>query len=233
MANEQHGGLSWIPRFQVPLFQQIYVDLDDVLAETVRAFSRVLAHEYGRIIDFAEVRSFDLGLSFNLGPADLHHFMQLAHKPDVLVNVEPIPGAIDTLRQWRKLGVQIIVVTGRPPSTADVTRQWLRMHSVPHHALFFVRKYPKNPHVGDPSGSVSLKALARSRFALAVEDNPKMANFLVRHLGIPVLLFGRPWNTTPPQPRRQLRHLVIRCESWAAVHAAYSGGVSAASTLRL
>ena len=51
--------------------RRIYVDFDDVLAETARAYTTLLEQNYGKTVPFDAIWSFNLGISFNAGDSRL------------------------------------------------------------------------------------------------------------------------------------------------------------------
>jgi len=95
----------------------IYVDMDDVLGQTARAFAAVFERDYGRKVDLEEIESFDLGISLGLSPERLAAFMRSVHRPEVLAEIEPMEGAVEALEAWVDDGYEVPVVTGRPPGT--------------------------------------------------------------------------------------------------------------------
>ena len=196
--------------------EQIYVDFDDVLSETGRAFVTVLEREFGRTVAFEDIVSFDLGRSLDLNPDELAEFFVAAHRDEVLDRVEPMAGALEVLNSWVRGGYEISIVTGRPPSTEEASRRWLDRHRVPFHSLTFVDKYPRDIHPGagvsETTEPVSLETLAARRFSFAVEDSMKMARFLAETVGVEVCLIDRPWN-------RELVGVegVSRCLNWRQV----------------
>ncbi len=121
--------------------RQIYVDLDDVLSETGRAFLRVLNEEFGKQVAWDEVHDYDLGVSLGMEQSDLTEFMHAVHRPEVLGSVEPIPGARETLQAWAEQGYRIEVVTGGPQATQEISRQWLESRGMPYDDLLHVDKY--------------------------------------------------------------------------------------------
>lgn len=184
----------------------IYVDFDDVLCQTARGFVALLAREFGREVAFDDIVDFDLAVSFGLGPADLERFLALAHEPDVLMAMDPIAGAIETLRRWRSGGEEIAIVTGRPPDSEEVSRCWLEHHSVPYDSLLFVDKYDR----GGDDGAVPLAALEPGCYRFAVEDSLSTARFLGAELELAVFLLDRPWNrVAAAEPAG-----VTRCSGW-------------------
>ncbi len=184
----------------------IYVDMDDVLCETARGFLILLEREFGRRVAFDEIRDFDLAVSFALTPVELERFFELAHRPELLLALDPLPGALETVEAWAAGGDEIAVVTGRPAKTATTTRRWLERYGVPHRELTFVDKYGRGSAAAS-AGVVPLDALGPYR--LVVEDSLPTASFLARR-GLPVMLIDRPWN----QGRCDG---VTRCRDWREV----------------
>jgi len=179
-----------------PVPVRVYVDFDDVLCETARTFLEVVEREFGRRFAFEDLRWFDLDKSFNLTPEELGRLMDFVHAPDVLLAMPPMPGAVETLRAWAEAGVEVSVVTGRPPRTDPVCREWLARHGVPWRQLLFVDKYGRS-HAEVEGVSVCAPAdLAGMGFSLAVEDAPTMVRYLIEHTTIPVAVFDRPWNAS-------------------------------------
>ena len=203
---------------QEALFPRVYVDLDDVVAETARAFADVLRARFGREVPFANIFSFDLGKSFGLCRDELRDFMRAAHDDSVLSAIAPMAGARETLRLWHSLGAHVAIVTGRPISTYETTALWLRKHEIPFTTLRFVRKYSGNefpePTRRRPLG---LRSLLGANFVRAIEDSPKMAAFLIKRARVPVLLLDRPWNKAVSGLPPASAALLTRCTSWRDV----------------
>lgn len=190
----------------------IYVDFDDVLCETARALTVLLEHEFGKRVAFESIHTFNLAESFGLTEAELQHLMDAAHKPAFLGGLAPIPGALHALQSWQAAGCEVDVVTGRPAASHASCLEWLQRHEMPYRRLLFVDKYARNhlPGVGVPA--LSLEDFGRLSFSLAVEDAPKMIQFLASHTPTPIAVIERPWN----------RHVVFddpaghlhRCLDW-------------------
>lgn len=201
-----------------PANHSVYVDFDDVLCETARAIIRVVEREFGKTIAFEAIFSFNLAESFDLSPSELAHLMDLVHAPDVLMTMQPIEGALVALETWVARGVAVVVVSGRPPSTEPVCRQWLAEHAVPYRELVLVDKYAR-PHPPREDVRVrSLDELSAMPFDLAVEDAPRMIGFLAEHTAIPVAVLDRPWNRALDAGIEQR---VVRCLNWPAVLARF------------
>lgn len=198
---------------QLSLFPTIYIDLDDVLAETLRAFSKVAQRLYGRSIPFERIHSFDLGKSFELTSDELIVFMHAAHRPEVLIeDVEPVPYAQEVLAAWSRANAHITIVTGRPISTYDATCEWLGRYEMPFHSLRFLRKYGKNDLTLSARKPLGLRTLRNASFTFCVEDSPKMANYIVKELKLPVVFLTKPWNQ--PDIEVEDNPLLRRCISW-------------------
>ena len=197
---------------------RIYVDLDDVLCETARAFLGILERDYGKIVDFEDIAWFDLGRSFELEPPVLEDFMRKVHEPEVLSAMEPVNGAIEALEEWVGAGYEVAVVTGRPSTTFDVSREWLASAGVPHQSLTFVDKYSRLGWSNDGPKVVPLSELGRTEYCLAVEDSSDMVRYLAGELGLQVLLFDRPWNRRPPPVvGSEATGEIHRCRNWREI----------------
>lgn len=198
---------------------RIYVDLDDVLSQTARAFLRLLAADYGKVIELDAIESFDLSVSFGLDAEELRRFMHDAHRPELLLGIEPMPGADDSLGAWKRRGYEIHVMTGRPPAAAEVSRAWLGRHRMPHDALHFVDKYARyDPAAWDGAEPVlRLEDIATDGYRLFVEDSLATAAALARASAAPVALMDRPWNRDPSRIDGGTAATIHRCTGWSEI----------------
>lgn len=200
-----------------PVARRIYVDFDDVLCETARAFLNFVEREFGRRYEFEDIRSFNIGESFDLNADEYERFMRLAHVPEALASMAPIPGAIETLNEWAANGAEVRVVTGRPPDTESVCREWLSAKGLNYVSLVFMDKYGRS-HMA-PEGTVvhSLADLAGMDFDLAVEDAPTVIEYLVKNTDFAVAVLDRPWNRALELPSVSDGRRVVRCSGWPEV----------------
>jgi uncharacterized HAD superfamily protein len=194
---------------------RIYVDLDDVLAQTIHALVALLERHFARRVEIEEVVHFDLGRSFGLAPDELAEFMRLVHQPQVLGALEPTPGAAPALASWIERGYAVAVMTGRPPSAEPASRRWLRQHRIPHTSFDCIDKYARPDWAGPAGRALPLEALAGLGFALAVEDSLEMATLLAERWGVPVALMDRPWNRDLSGLGPAARAAIVRCHGWA------------------
>lgn len=193
----------------------IYVDLDDVLAQTGRMLLRVLDAEFGRQVAFNSIRSYHLGESLSLDEAELERFLRAAHEPERLLSVEPMAGAAEVLSDWRARGFEVLIVTGRPPETREITLEWLRKSAIPYSGFHFLDKYSAfydGAH-GTADGCLGLDDLEALDLCFAVEDFPGMTEHLARSLALPVALFDRPWNAELGDGDGRIH----RCRDWREI----------------
>ena len=200
----------------------IYVDIDDCLGQTARMFAKVFEQEYGRRVDLEEIESFDLGVSLGLTPESLDDFMKSVHRPEVLAEIQPMNGAVETLAAWVDRGYEVAVVTGRPPGTEAVSRRWLTEQGVPHHSLTFLDKYSWSEDLFSGSQAISIEELSRRSFSLVVEDSAEVACRLAGALDAPVALLDRPWNRSSPRPEEKMEGRIFRCRDWPEISERFS-----------
>ena len=119
----------------------IYVDFDDCLCETARHFSGLVADMYGVDVPYESINFFDLKKSFSLTKEQYDHMMEIAHQPGVLLTYEETPGAIETVNDWIDKGYDVTVITGRPYSAYEASREWLDRHGLERVKLYCLNKY--------------------------------------------------------------------------------------------
>jgi uncharacterized HAD superfamily protein len=162
----------------------VYVDLDDVLSATTSTYVDIAAQEFGKKIDYEELRSFDLKASFHLTEREYVDFFDRIHQTEILMGFLPVKGAVDTVTKWNEEGWHIAVVTGRPASTYDVSLEWLNQNAIPYHSFTIVDKYGRENK--ETSDAVTLEEFSKNgSFSFAVEDSWNMAVFLAETMDIP------------------------------------------------
>lgn len=190
--------------------QPVYVDMDDVLCQTAQHFLTILERDFGKRFIFEQLTDFDVGQACELTVNEKQELYRIVHQGEELLNIPPIPGAVDVLHQWSAAGHEIAIVTGRPPDTYEPSVHWLNKHRVPHDSILIVDKYGR--FAPDGSRCISLEALRNHSFCWAVEDSPMMAMYLASQMKIPVALLDRPWN------RGDTHHeLVGRYKDWIEI----------------
>ncbi len=190
----------------------VYVDFDDVLSETARLLADIVAARFGRRTPFEKIYSFDLGISFGLGPREQNILIELFHDADMLASIPPVAGAAEGMRTWAEAGCTVHVVTGRPPETEAASRDWLAIHQIPYTDITFVDKYGRGHRDLPGVRQMTLAELENCAFALIVDDSPDMARFFGMRTEIPVAIFDRPWNADLASV--EARPNVSRCRDW-------------------
>ena len=191
----------------------IYVDFDDCLCETAQHFSVLVKDLFGKDVPYEEIRYFDLKRSFALTDAEYEHMMIEAHKPESLLTFEETPGAVLTLNGWIDEGHDISVITGRPFSAYDASRQWLNEHGLGRVKLYCLNKYGRDSVIRNSEFSLEVEDYYRMQFDYAIEDSPNAFRFFEHLPDLKVMVFDRPWNQTCTFPNETY----CRCFDWVTI----------------
>ena len=136
---------------------KIYVDFDDCLCETARQFTELVADLFGMDVPYEEVKFFDLQKTFSLTDEQYEHMMIEGHKPDNLLAIAETPGAVDTLNGWMDIGHDVSVITGRPYSAYEASRQWLDRHGLGNVKLYCLNKYGRDSFIRNSDFNLELE----------------------------------------------------------------------------
>jgi uncharacterized HAD superfamily protein len=188
----------------------IYVDIDDVLADTSGSLINIAEKQFQKQVPFEELTCFDLKISFDLTQEEYELFLNLAHEPDIILGLEPYSDAIDAVKRWIASGNDICIVTGRPTTTYETTLEWLARHNVPFNDFFMVNKYAR-PGM-DETIALSMQAFSEMKFQFAVEDSYDMAVYLAETMDTQVFLYDRPWNRSNNQNGK-----IKRFQNWVEI----------------
>ena len=172
----------------------IYVDLDDVLCEAARHFLLIVEREFGKRIEYQQLTTFDVGHACGLRPEEREELYRIVHRPEELLQMAPIPQAVEALRTWQRAEFEIGIVTGRPPESYEASLEWLSKHKISYRSLIMVDKYAR--FATKNTVAISLAELAAQHFCWAVEDSLPMAQYLATAMQVPVALLDAPWNRT-------------------------------------
>jgi uncharacterized HAD superfamily protein len=189
----------------------IYVDLDDVLADTTQRIVAQLNARFARQVSFEDLRCFDLVEAFAIDPSRRDEVMAAVHEPDFLRAIPAREGAHRVLRAWDDAGVHVAVVTGRPPSVRALSEAWLRDRALPHGAVHCIDKYGR--YAGH-DGCIALDTLRPAQFRAAIEDSLEMACYLAARGTERVLLMDRPWNRAVPSLPAAVHARIERVTTW-------------------
>ena len=191
----------------------IYVDFDDCLCETARAFSKIGAELFGKNVPYEKIRYFNLQKSFDLTDKEYEAMMIKGHTPEVLLSYEETPGAVKTVNGWVECGHTVSVITGRPFSSYEPSRAWLDEHGLKNIKLFCLDKYGRDAFIKGSEFSLKLEDYYKMHFDFAVEDSPAAFKFFNHLPSLKVAVFDRPWNRDAEFPNENFH----RCTDWDAI----------------
>ncbi|MCR5800540.1 MAG: 2-dehydropantoate 2-reductase [Lachnospiraceae bacterium] len=173
---------------------KIYVDYDDCLCETARYFSELLADFFGKDVPYEKIKYFELDKSFSLPDEQYEELMIEGHKPERLLAYDETPGASKVINDWLDRGWEVSVITGRPFSAYEPSREWLDNHGFERIKLYCLNKYGRDSFIKNSDFSLEIEDYMKMRFDIAIEDSPKAFKFFDHLPDLKVMVFDRPWN---------------------------------------
>ena len=191
----------------------IYVDFDDCLCETGRAFAEMASSLFGKEIPYEEMQYFNLRQAFDLTEEQYGQLLVKGHEPETLLSIEETPGASKVINECIGRGYHISVITGRPFSTYDVSRAWLDSHGLRNVRLYCLDKYGRENFIPDSDFSLELDDYYKMKFDYAIEDSPLAFRFFDHLPDLRVMVFDRPWNREVEFPNGNY----IRCIDWQMI----------------
>jgi uncharacterized HAD superfamily protein len=191
----------------------IYIDYDDCLCETGQHFSLLVKELFDLDVPYEDIRSFNLQKSFSLTDEDYEKMMIMAHTPEVLLSYDETPGAVATIRDWISRGHEISVITGRPSSSYEASRQWLDEHNLADVKLYCLNKYGRDSFIKNSDFNLELEDYYKMKFDVAIEDSPAAFQFFGHLPDLKVFVIDRPWNQDCEFPGENFR----RCNDWATI----------------
>ncbi len=192
---------------------KIYVDYDDCLCETARAFSTLADKMFKTNVPYEDIRFFNLQKSFELDDKQYDELMIRGHEPEELLSYEETPGASDVINEWVKKGHDVTIITGRPYIAYELSKVWLERHGFPDVKLYCLNKYGRENFIKNSSFSLELEDYYKMKFDYAVEDSPLAFKFFDHLPDMKVLVFDRPWNRDAELPGDNYR----RCHDWETI----------------
>ena len=191
----------------------IYVDFDDCLCETALHFSQLVKEMFDVDVPYENIQFFNLQKSFSLTEEQYQEMMIKAHTPEVLLTYEETPGASETINKWLDEGRDVSIITGRPFSAYEASRQWLDEHNLERVKLYCLDKYGRDSFIKDSEFSLKLEDYYKMHFDYAVEDSPLAFKFFDHLPELKVMVFDRPWNREASFPNENFR----RCVDWKTI----------------
>ena len=86
---------------------RIYVDFDDCLCETGRAFSKLVLEMFNKHVPYDRIHYFELDRSFDLDEEQYERLMLRGHEPEILLSFDATPGAAETINEWISCGHEV------------------------------------------------------------------------------------------------------------------------------
>ncbi|MCR5081136.1 MAG: 2-dehydropantoate 2-reductase [Treponema sp.] len=192
----------------------IYVDFDDCLCETARYFSKLAAELFNLDIPYEQIKFFNLQKSFSLNDDQYEEMMIKGHTPEVLLSYEETPGAIQTINSWIDKGHDVKIITGRPSSAYEASREWLNQHGLERIELFCLNKYGRENFIKGRTFGLELEDYYKMHFDYAIEDSPSAFKFFNHLPDLKVMVFDRPWNQNCEFPNQNYK----RCTDWKNIN---------------
>lgn len=192
----------------------IYVDFDDCLCETARYFSKLAAELFNLDIPYEQIKFFNLQKSFSLSDDQYEEMMIKGHTPEVLLSYEETPGAIQTINSWIDKGHDVKIITGRPSSSYEASREWLNKHGLERIELFCLNKYGRENFIKGSTFGLELEDYYKMHFDYAIEDSPSAFKFFNHLPDLKVMVFDRPWNQDCEFPNQNYK----RCVDWKIIN---------------
>ena len=192
---------------------RFYIDFDDCLCETARAFSELAKEMFDRNVPYEDIRFFELNKSFDLDEDQYERFMIRGHEPDVLLSYDETPGAGRAINEWLSKGHEVSIITGRPASAYDASRQWLDEHDLKDARLYCLNKYGRDSFIKGSEFNLELEDYYKMKFDFAIEDSPKAFKYFDHLPDLQVLVFDRPWNRDSDFPSGNF----TRCYDWETI----------------
>ncbi len=190
----------------------IYVDFDDCLCETAKYFSLLAKEMFGRNIPYENIKDFNLQKSFSLNDDEYSQMMIHAHLPQELLSYKETPHACETIKSWLQKGYDVKIITGRPVSAYEPSRQWLNFHGLEKVPLYCLNKYGRENFLKGSSFNLELEDYYKMHFDYAVEDSPAAFKFFEHLPELKILVFNRPWNQKQ-LPEKNYK----RCYDWKMI----------------
>ena len=192
---------------------KIYVDFDDCLCETAKAFSGLVRDMFGIDVPYDNMQYFNLQMAFGLTDEQYKQLLAKGHEPEVLLSYEETPGAADTVNGWISCGYDVSVITGRPFSSYEPSRAWLDAHGLINVKLFCFDKYGRENFMKNSDFSLKVEDYYKMHFDYAVEDSPSAFKLFDHMPELKVMVFDRPWNRSCELPGGNYR----RCPDWKTI----------------
>lgn len=167
--------------------RMIGVDLDDVLAATNEVLASFHNANYGTSYTVDQITDWDLGRLWGVSDAGefMRRFVEFCGSGEHEM-MQPVPGSVSAIDMLSRSHT-IVIVTARPRSVEQETRQWLETHFP---TLVYSLHFQEVEDHFRASKGVICRELGVDVF---IDDAAHQIEHVAPHVSH-ALLFDRPWN---------------------------------------
>jgi 5'(3')-deoxyribonucleotidase len=155
---------------------RIAVDLDGVLANSMKAWLKIWYEEKGQLIKFEELDDWFFWKKLNINEEDFARILNKAWKR--WIEIPPTEDRIgEKVCRLKTLG-EVDILTARPKNTEKYALKWLNYYGVRFNRYVWAR---------------NSEAKAKLGYDVYIDDSPYMVEVL-KDTGKILLLYSQPWN---------------------------------------
>lgn len=190
------------------VYMRIGVDVDEVLGDNLRVMLPWMKEHYGVSVAWRDMWSYKFYESWDETPSEAREQIDAFIESHAFATMPPVKGSQEAVHRLANNGHELFVVTSRPRFLDGVTEDWLHTH---FGDVFEDTLYTDMHGFGEETP----KHVLAQRHGLDVhlDDNAEYACH-VSEVGVPVVLFNKPWNALD-----DTRWNTYRADSWgSALH---------------
>lgn len=155
---------------------RIALDLDGVLADTMRLWVKLWKRRTGQIIEFEDLDEWDFWKRLGISEGEFMDVMNDAWK--LWKIMPPTEDSLsEKVKEIKKFG-KVDIVTARPRVTERYVLNWLRLHEIPYDEYVWIRSCRDKPSLN---------------YDVYIDDSPLIVDGCMRR-GKLLILYDRPWN---------------------------------------
>ena len=155
---------------------KIALDLDGVLADTMRLWIKLWRRRTGQIIEFEDLDEWDFWKKLGINEGE---FMDMMNDAWRLWKIMPPTedSLSEKVKEIKKFG-KVDIVTARPRVTERYVLNWLRLHKIPYDEYVWIRSCREKPSLN---------------YDVYIDDSPLIVDGCMRRRKL-LILYDRPWN---------------------------------------
>ncbi len=190
---------------------RIGIDLDDVVFEFVVNLLKHYEEEYGKKINYEEVKNYHFYDVFNISKKEFEDLFFSYFNKEKFENLELCELAYTSIDKLSK-GHEIFFITSR--SRKEGTLESLNKH---FNHIDFELYFSSNPYIGN-QGKTKGEICNELKIDFMIEDSKEHAEICAEH-GIKTFLLDKPWNR-----HCQEHENIIKVNNWDEVLNRINGG---------